>query len=200
MVVIVESGDLIITVIEYDDTVKIVDGQEPVIRQTVDFQVRRSVLATKSSVFRKLLGSPNFKEAAQETVLLKEDRVASMNIWFRILHAVDVDTTGTTALEEMWHLAATCDKYDLSIRDLKRWFAKWYGMQKVDTLDPCELLYPCWVFDHAEGFGAASKSLAYDRTGHLTEHNPTKHLELHLPSRVIRESMSCHANSQIRKI
>lgn len=111
-----------------------------------------------------------------------------MNIWFRVLHAVAVDNTGAVPIDEMWFLAAACDKYNLDIGDLKDWFALWYGMQDVEILEPRELLYPCWIFDHAKGFAAATKTLAYDETGHVTELNPTKHSELHLPSRVIRKS------------
>lgn len=188
VVVIDKPGDLMVRVSEYDEEVSGPDDQHPVFCQIVDFRVSRDVLVTRSPYFKKLLRSPNFAEARKDTVSLEGDRVKSMDIWFRILHAVDVDDTAAVALDEMWFLTAACDKYDLNIDDLKDWFALWYGMQDLDDFKPNQLLYPCWIFDHPKGFAVATKRLAYEETGHITEHNPTNHHELHLPSRVIRKS------------
>lgn len=186
MVTIDASGDLIIKVIEYDDSVMLTHDQEPIIRHTTDFQVSREVLGGKSPVFKKLLMS-NFAEAKKGTVTLEGDKVTSMDIWFRILHALRIDDVQSVPLEEMWSMVAACDKYDLNIRDLKEWFAEWYEKKGRTHLNQRDLLYPCWIFDRAKGFAAATRLLAYGCTGHVTESNPTKHRELHLPSRVIRE-------------
>ena len=113
-----------------------------------------------------------------------------MEIWFRALHDTITDGTYTVPLDEMWHLAAACDKYGFDIKILRDWFADWLQLQNTEELEPSKLLYPCWVFDHAKGFAAATRHLAYSAVGHITESNPTKHFELHLPSRVIRKSSS----------
>ncbi|KAI4130199.1 MAG: hypothetical protein LQ347_003473 [Umbilicaria vellea] len=180
------SGDLTIRVIEYGDEMMLAHNQEPHIRHTCDFQVSREVLSGKSPVFKLLLMS-NFAEAKKDTVTLKGDKVTTMDIWFRILHAVHLENVQSTPLEEMWPMVVACDKYNLDIRDLNGWFADWYEKKDRTQQTPRELLYPCWIFDHAKGFAAATKSLAYDCVGHVTESNPTKHKELHLPSRVIRK-------------
>ena len=187
MVVIDGSGDLVVQVSEYDDEVSGPDDEHPIISETVDFKVNREVLMASSPVFKKLLNSQNFAEARKDTVSLRGDHVASMDIWFRVLHGVGVDKTSKILVDEIWFLLAACDKYDLNIEDLKDWFALWYDMQNVELLESSELLYPCWIFDHSKGFAAATKSLAYEETGHITEHNPTIHSELHLPSRIIRK-------------
>lgn len=186
MVVIDASSDLTVKVIEYDDGLMLAHDQKPVIRYTCDFQVSREVLSSKSPVFKTLLMS-NFTEAKKDMVTLEGDKVASMDIWFRILHAVDVEDIQSTALAEMWPIVAACDKYNLDILDLKGWFAEWYEKKGRTHQDARELLYPCWIFDHAKGFAAATKLLAYSCTGHITESNPTKHREIHLPARVIRK-------------
>ena len=123
------------------------DGQHPVILHTVDFQIRKEVLVDKSRVFKKLLTS-KFAEAKNDIVTLEGDQVTSMEIWFRVLHAARIDNIHTVPLEEMWHLAAACDKYDLNIGDLKGWFGDWYD-KSPRQLDPRKLLYPCWIFVHA---------------------------------------------------
>lgn len=182
MVVIDVFGDLTIRVVQYDHRLMLNDDQEPVISQTVDFQVRRKILIAKSPVFKTMLTS-SFAETKKDTVTLKGDKVTSMDIRFRTLHAVRIDHTQSVRIEEMWYLVAACDKYNLNIRDLHEWFAEWY--EKMARTHPAqEVLYP---LIHAKGFAAATKALAYGSTGHITESNPTEHKELHLPSRVIRK-------------
>ena len=69
---------------------------------------------------------------------------------------------------------------------LNSWFVKWYsakGYHKaiLDVLEQRQLLFPCYRFDHAEGFARATCFLAYHVRGHIQEVNPTDHDELHLP-------------------
>lgn len=195
MIVIDESGDLTLKIIEYEDRTTSLGNQrslsqgfvdqEPIIRKTQDFQVCRQVLVHSSFVFKQLL-STTFAEASQSTVTLKEDGVDTMEIWFRVMHNTITESTYDVPLSEMWNLVAAADKYDLNIHDLNEWFAKWHK-KNSSTYDTHQLLYPCYRFDHALGFAQATKGLAYNNTGHITESNPTKHFELHLPSRIIQQ-------------
>lgn len=195
MVVIDKYGDLTVKVVEYHDRMTSFSdqgpaNQEPIIRKIEDFQVSRQILVKSSLVFKQLLTS-NFAEATQSTITLNEDVVDTMEIWFRVMHNTIEESTYDVPLSEMWHLVAAADKYDLNIHDLNAWFADWYAKNSSACLNTRELLYPCYRFDHAEGFAQATKILVYNNLGHIMEFNPTIHYELHLPSRIIRESNIC---------
>lgn len=211
MIVIDESGDLTIQVIEYEDGLKDIDSgddgvyktvntnnQKPVIRHREEFRVCKNILTENSPVFKRLLTGWGFAEAEKDSITLKEDRVFAMGIWFRHMHGASVGDTKDVSLREMWHLTAAADKYDLCILDLKEWFADWYDRKPIindddgdnkKLLEARQLLYPCYRFNHARGFAIATKYLAYNSTGHITESNPTNHKELHLPSRMIRKQL-----------
>ncbi|MCJ1381297.1 hypothetical protein MMC17_004407 [Xylographa soralifera] len=187
LIVIDPDGDLVVRVIEYEEVLfGEPRGQHP-IRRVAEFRVLREVLIKSSHVFRKLLTSTYFMEASETTITLEEDRVASMEIWFGVLHNALIDTSHDVYIEEMWHLVKACDKYHLVIRNLKSWFATWYGKQDFKELSKAELLYPCFIFDHAQGFAAATKHLAYNGRGHIEEENPTSITNFHLPHRVIQQ-------------
>ena len=191
MIIIDKYGDLAVTVVEYDNRVSLSnhesDKQEPIVCKIEEFRVCRQILVNNSPVFKRLLTS-NFAEATQSAVTLEEDAVDAMEIWFRVMHDKINANTYNVPLSEMWHLVAAADKYDLGIHDLNDWFAEWYLRNSSTCWDTCQLLYPCYRFDHADGFAQATKILAYNSFGHIVEFNPTEHYELHLPSRIIRES------------
>ena len=190
MIIIDKYGDLAVKIVEYDNRASHpnhgLDEQEPTVCKTEEFQVCRQILVNNSPVFKQLLTS-NFAEAKQSTVTLEEDAVDAMEIWFRVMHDNINANTYDVPLSEMWHLVAAADKYDLNIHDLNDWFAEWYLRNSSTGWDTCQLLYPCYRFDHAVGFAKATKILAYNSFGHIVEFNPTEHYQLHLPSRIIRE-------------
>ena len=201
--IIDKDGDLTVNVTEYDDQVRGSNGERP-IAQTMQFVVCREVLIKNSSVFKKMFLPPHWREAKSDSIELEEDSVASMDIWFRLMHNTSV--VYDVPLEEMWRLVTACDKYQFELSMLKPWFATWYQNHNIDEyyenwaitsrdkrsplLDPRCLLYPCWIFDHAKGFMRATHFLSYNDVGHITERNPTIHRDLHLKSRVIRKSSS----------
>ncbi|KAF6225678.1 hypothetical protein HO133_009678 [Letharia lupina] len=197
VMVIDKDGDVTVEVIEYDDQIRDGNGNRPVTRN-LQFRVCREVLTKNSSTFAAMFRPSHWTEAQTDLVKLEEDSVAGMAIWFRILH--DTDLVYDVPLEEMWRLVTACDKYHLNLSMLKPWFADWYQKQNIDQyynnwtikgrhntdlLDPRSLLYPCWIFDHAEGFMRATHFLSYNSVGHITEHNPTIHRDLRVESRVI---------------
>lgn len=185
-----KDADLIIEIVEYDEEMKDGNDDRP-IRKRIEFLVSREVLVKSSQYFTILLCSTKYGEANKDFITLHDNRVASMAIWFRVLHGIEPDYD--VELDEMWHLAAACDKYHFEITKLKDWFAKWYQKQPIEhwlrkqAPNPRSLLYPCWVFDHPLGFIRVTKFLAYNCTGHITEHNPTKFYNPHLLPRVIRK-------------
>ena len=174
-----------VTVIEHHDTLM---GNERTlqIRQTATFRVRREILSKSSPVFERMLDSGDFKETSSDTVQLEGDHVTSMEIWFRAIHQT-VDPLYKAPLDEMWHVIAAGDKYDLDIKVLRTWFANWYHVGYYALYPAEKLLYPCYTFDHAKGFMYASKRLVYESIGHITENNPTKLYELHMQPRIMRE-------------
>lgn len=157
--VVDKDGDLTVEVIEYDDQTEDGDGNRPVLRN-MQFRVRREVLTKNSTIFAAMFRPSHWREAQKEFVKLQEDSVASMDIWFRVLH--DTELFYDVPLEEMWRLVTACDKYHFDLSMLKTWFATWYQKHNIDEyyknwdfrdrnntdlLDPRSLLYPCWIFD-----------------------------------------------------
>lgn len=159
--------------------------------QVEEFKVCRSTLMEHSPVFKALLSPGRFAEGEKDTVTLKEDHIISMEILLRVVHDTDLQSTFETPLEEMWPLVLTLEKYDLDISIFQEWFEKWYDSAKPDLSEvsvAASLLYPCYIFSNAPAFASATRALTYRAVGHIMEINPTKYKELHLPSRVIRES------------
>ena len=134
-----------------------------------------------------MLKSSDFKEVTSDAVVLEGDHTRSIDIWFRAIHDA-IHSDYTVPLAEMWHIVAAGDKYDLDIKLLWPWFAKWYDLQNISILDARQLLYPCYTFNHAQGFMSASKKLVYGTIGHINEKNPTELFELHLQPRIMRKS------------
>lgn len=189
--VIDKDGDLTVTVIEYDEQARDSNGKRP-IAQTMQFLVRREVLIKNSSYFKKMFLPSHWREAKSELIELEEDSVASMDIWFRAIH--DINMVYDVPLEEMWRLVTACDKYHFDLSMLKPWFATWYQRHDIDQyynrrrarlLDPRSLLYPCWILDHAKGFMRASRFLCYNSIGHISEVNPTIYYNLRLENVLI---------------
>lgn len=71
------------------------------------------------------------------------------------------------------------------------WFEGWYSnAQTSESSDNRLLLYPCWRYDHAQGFLDATRKVVYTVESHVTEKNPTELKEFHLPPRVTRTYIS----------
>lgn len=193
MIVVDGAGDLIIRVLEFTRENKFEPGEFIWInntRRVEEFQVRRSTLMKNSPVFTALLSPERFAEGEQQTVTLKDDHIMSMEIIFRVLHDASLQSILEIPIQEMWPLVLAAEKYDLDIKLFQGWFKNWYKSTIMDLSEvsvAAKLLYPCWIFQHASAFACATRQLAYHSVGPIMESNPTKHYELHLPARVIRE-------------
>ncbi|KAK5124014.1 hypothetical protein LTR85_002211 [Meristemomyces frigidus] len=180
---IVEEHDLVIRLIEHEDITR-TEGDDTVTEskpsKVHEFKVKRDALLSSGPYFRKLLSDGSFKEASQDTVDLHEDSAKGMTIWFKILHGSVDDTTYQASIDDLWHLLATAHKYgfDPKSEAAVGWFGKWYDVQtrnherSFDYKEHAQLLFPCYTFDHAQGFRAATKYLVYRATGHIVERRP----------------------------
>jgi hypothetical protein len=63
------------------------------------------------------------------------------------------------------------------------------GRKGLKSISDCQqLLFPLHTFDHAAGFAAATKFLAYNYVGHIVESRPqgVKYQHLHLDQNILR--------------
>ena len=110
---------------------------------------------------------------------IKGDNLAALEIWLRLLHGC-LDTTKVEAsISTIWNLLVLAQKYgfDGHCPELKDWFSAWYEGNiakhgSIAEMTCRELLYPCYYFNHAPGFAAVTKHLAYNMRGHIEEHMP----------------------------
>lgn len=200
-IIIDPDGDLMIEVTEYDYKI-LWPRHQPVTLATQGFWVSRKTLTDSSDIFKSMLGG-EWKEANQSTVKLLDWTISCVKIWFQVLHGLSPDYN--VPIQAIWHLVRFADVYRLDILKLKDWFATWYERQPIDAWyrqyrqyrsesdkqpTPKWLLYPCFTFDHYNGFMRATKFCAYHYTHHIGEHNPTRFKNLYLPPRVIRKPPS----------
>lgn len=98
-------------------------------------------------------------------------------------------------ISTIWNALEVARKCELDPRNVKvkQWFARWYTQKnKFSTAECREMLYPCYIFDHAKGFAVVSKQLVYNVPGHIEERRPegfgADHPEHRLPNqRIIGE-------------
>lgn len=129
----------------------------------------------------------------QDTVLQRDDTtVIAMRLWLRILHGnVDGDLgLYNIEVEEIWNALALGKTCGFHLEMMGDWFdgfwaplAVGFNNREQDYLK--SLLFPCWILDRAVAFAKVTKRLAYICIGHIEENNPTRHRDLHVPSRVI---------------
>ena len=188
LTVIAKDGDLIVEVVQYDEDIYNADGNRAS-REVAQFHVDRNVLTKASQPLLKMLLDPRWKEATQSVVSIGEGRFASTEVWLRVIHKATPNLI--IPFKEIWHLVAAIEYYGLDATIFNPWFADWYSANNPLLLKPRELLFPTWRFDHAKGFARWTRYLAYAVNGHITEENPTKLHNYHLPPRIMRKSYSC---------
>lgn len=87
-------------------------------------------------------------------------------------------------------LASLCDMLNADQGMLSGYFGGWYQKHQhnFNSIKACRtLLFSSWYFDEPKALLAATRFLAYNYAGHITEHNPTKLYRWHLPQRLIRK-------------
>jgi hypothetical protein len=178
---------------EYDFRTTDGRGSHPLIK-TALMKVSRVVLMKNSTHFQVML-SGHFKEAASNLIELHEDTICSAELWFRALHGNLVDDSYLIEREEIYNAIAFSRKYFLHIEKLNEYFETyWSRLDKTNLVmdDLQELLYPAYseAFDHPAAFAYITEKMAHTGSGHIEEHNPSRHRELHVPGRTIRKFAS----------
>ena len=180
-----KSPNLWIKVTELDETAKDGNGDHP-IKATAIFGVEREVLTKKSTV-RKMLVDSTWKESEQDTIDM-QDKVDRLRVVFTVLH--EVESFLDVKFPFVWHLIEGIDYYHIDIEPFEAWFAHWSkSTNDMFKYQPQAALFPTWRFCQSQTFARATKHLAYNAMGHIMEKNPTGLKHLHLPPRVIRETL-----------
>lgn len=197
------NSDLKVEVVATETVAR--DGKwQEITTGTGTFAVSRDVLSNSSPVLRSMLRPDSlYSENKASLIRMEADSILSMEVWFQILHSetpnYDLD------LKAVWQLIAICDRYDLVIDHLFKWFQHWYEAQPVGLWldrskfsgetpdaneDPLCLLFLAWRLDQPRMFLELSRHTIYSARVHCMERNPSVRLDLHLPSRIIRKSQT----------
>ncbi|KAK5137621.1 hypothetical protein LTR08_007916 [Meristemomyces frigidus] len=197
---IADPHDLVIRVVEHEDITR-TEGNGTITESKACklhiFKVKRDTLSNSGPYFRKLLTNGNFKEASQDTIDMHEDSVKGLALWFKLLHDKADESTYKAGIDDVWFMLATANKYgfDPGAEVATKWFGKWYEFQtrrqdhSFDYMEHQQLLFPCFTFDHIQGFRAATKYLVYRASGHITEKRPDgfSHDHLHMDPIVLQQ-------------
>ena len=186
-IAISKSPDLWINVTELDETAKDGSGNHP-IKATATFAVEREVLIKNSVVFKKMLTDRSWRELEQGAIDMQE-KVDRLRVIFTVLHKTQpfLDVT----FDSLWYIIEGLDYYHIEIEPFKAWCAQWRKSPNTLRNYPKQsTLFPSWRFCQIVAFANATHHLAYHAVGHIMEENSTTLKHLHLPQRVIRETLS----------
>ncbi|RDW88201.1 hypothetical protein BP6252_00233 [Coleophoma cylindrospora] len=182
------SGDLTVKVVEYNYNMTSADGGHPILKEA-QLKVRREVLVKSSKVFKAML-TGFFAEAKKNEVLLEEDTVASMELWFLAIHGKLEIVAYNLPIKEIWETIAVGQKYNLDARQLEPWFETyWQSLDKasISFEDLNSYMYPCQIFDNAKAFAYITERIAYEASLPVRDFNPTRHDDLHVEGRVLQQ-------------
>jgi len=193
-------SNLILRALQYEKPLeKLKAGENPKVTACVDFEVDRQTTANISSHFRTLTLGQNFRERNQALIEYREITPAVLELILRIFHNPEdgYRTHLDLPFNLIWELLRTIDRMLIPFdreqakqeTAFHKWFANWYATNKDEIPefdDPRNLFYPCYRFDHAAGFGEATKEAAYEKQGHIDEAWMAGYEDMHCPHRVIR--------------
>lgn len=151
------------------------------------FKVSRNVLMQHSPAFNYELS----KNPTQRCFDIAFDSLLSIEVCLRALHNTLSEEMYTVPIEEVWKTIQFCNFCRIEFSKLNSWFNMWYHVKLRNTPKEMEidemrqLLFPCYIFDHAWRFASLTQGLAYRVPDHITEKNPTKYRSLHLDGNVI---------------
>ncbi|RDW95219.1 hypothetical protein BP5796_00982 [Coleophoma crateriformis] len=123
------SGDLTVKVVEYNYDMTSADGGHPILQKAqlkAQLKVRRQVLVESSKVFKAML-TGSFAEATRDEIVLEEDTVASMELWFLAIHGKLETISSDFPIKEIWEAIAVGQKYNLAARNLAPCFCLYHG-------------------------------------------------------------------------
>ncbi|QDS75098.1 hypothetical protein FKW77_007093 [Venturia effusa] len=189
------DGDLTIVLTKSEAIKPLPEGaleykQIPVARYKVD----RSTLINlptednRHDNYFKLTLTGNFKEARQTAVEIEDQDADALRVFFLVVHGKP-DSAYTEHHSVMWPLASFLDYVNVTSKIFEAWFAAWYGFkdEKINSISPQEMLFPCHRFNHAPGFLKATKECVYQVPGYIHEKNPTDFRAIHLHPLIIQQ-------------
>ena len=100
MIIISKAGNAKFKVKQWDLTAHRNPSRAQVVLLEEDFLVIKEVLTSNSEVLRQRFES----DIANRTLITKEDRISSMEIWLRVFHNQITPDTYKVAIDEMWFL------------------------------------------------------------------------------------------------
>jgi hypothetical protein len=143
-----------------------------------ELEVSKEVMG-RNQYFNRVSFSKSFGDTGKDYYEVKEDDPVALTIWLQLLHGCLDKPKMDAGIATVWNLLVVTQKYNFDghCAELKEWFIAWYAenVTKPGTISNilcCELLYPCYYFDHAEGFAAITKHLAYNVCGHIEDQMP----------------------------
>jgi hypothetical protein len=190
------NWDTQVTVHEYESSRDQNNKQVRIISNSAVFEVQREMLS--STEYFSAMFKGQWRESDGQDISLHEDEVAAMEILFRGMHnTLHMPPSSPVPVATIWNLIGACAKYQVEFRrgTLKTWLVSLYEAKRLSPIYVADyflertLLYPFYAFDYPEGFQKISHTLAYGNRGHIAEYNPTDRHVLHLPPRVMRESL-----------
>jgi hypothetical protein len=202
VVTIADNHDLTLRVTEYTQPLKTGEDGRDKIKAIVDFQVNRQYLVgnSESQVIKKLLTTREFAEAGKKIINLDEHNPEAVEAILCAIYRKDESWTSSALGQEvtartmnldweyLWDVVFSNRFFMIDFSYLDAWFALWY-YKNDDEYHGSNLLYPCFQFNHAEGFLSITEGMVYDQA-HIKEYRSEKHPDLHVPPRVISQSCS----------
>lgn len=171
-----------------------------------EFEVSRQVL-TEIPYFRRLLTRES-RQGEQEVVILRGDDPKAWKTLLQILHGRLERSSYEVPTDAVWHILLIAEKYGISPtrQNARDWFDEWLVTQSheghfTDYRRLCEILFPCYAFDHALGFSACTMWLAYNSVCHIKEMRPAyfeEHTHLRLDHGIMRKPYSHAARSYLK--
>ena len=167
------------------------------------FKVKKQVLADNSTFFKAMF-RPHFAKMKESTSPIVRDISSrpAIDVVLRVLHGSESEIYFTVCVERLWYIISVCDRLQIDLKYLTKWFATWYKENESD-LYKCgqhlhgmdggcrarQLLFPCYALNHAAAFMQVTEHLVYTTPGHISEKNPTSERHLWTPVRIVRKCL-----------
>lgn len=200
---ITDNHDLTLRVFQYTEPLKAGEDGRDKIKAVVDFYITRETLIENpnSDLIKKLWTTPEFTKLGKGIINLDEHDPSAVEVILCAVYRKD-EIWKSSALgreviarsldldwEDLWEVVVS-NRY-LSIKSLylNEWFETWYERHGRAHEQGSNLLYPCFVFNHAKGFMTITKNMVHDYPHNIEEHKSKehksqKHPDLRVPPRV----------------
>jgi len=187
---VVDDSNLVVRAVKYmGHCCPSSDNAKPKFEYMTEYHVSKDTAAEASESLADRICS-------DATATAVDVNVAGLNafaieICFRALHDSVPNFTYSAKPEMLYELIAAANALKIDIKRFSPWFREWLFHRKNEKISvdmARQLLYPCFAFDHAEGFQRATSYLAYNLPSRICELNTTRHRHLELPRRVTGKS------------